>query len=293
MTFSRRKFIRFGISAGLTSCVQPTIASDTCKKEMQDIFVGGVTGFDSLADPSNTALLRKTCRVGLYVHGYVWTRTPADEHKAVLSVFKDTPMEVELGLAGDAQGWFEHGYKPKYIDQGIRTKRAHVNGLDSEDRLDVWKRFVGVARTYGLETISPIFSPNSRQYMTASFSSPIWNFLREGATIGGALTTDSPPHYFLQQPDAYRQFILDELTWAKHNGLRATFIISPNNSGMKFLDDTKRTVEYLVKHNAVPDAWIVENYNAGANPAYANKIGSESNEQNILGVALWLSKNAP
>lgn len=293
MIFNRRKFIKLGVSAGLTSCSRLSIASNICQKERNDIFVGGVTGFESLGNPENTQLLRKTCRVGLYVHGYIWTRTSAEEHKSVLSVFKDTEMEVELGLAGDANTWFEQGYKEKYINQGIQTKRAHVNGLDSEDRLDVWKKFVTIARSYGLETISPIFSPNSRQYLTASFSTSVWNFLREGATLGGALTTDSPPHYFLQQPEAYRQFVLEEISWAKRKGLRTTFIISPNNSGTKFLEDTQRTLDYLKNKNVMPDAWIVENYNANSNPSYANRIGTESNAQNILGVALWLSRNAP
>ncbi|MBM2765941.1 hypothetical protein [Burkholderia anthina] len=292
MVLTRRKFIQAGISAGLTSGLRPAIASENCPDRRQNIFVGGVTGFDSLANPENTEFLRKSCRVALYVHGYIWTRTAPEVQKEILASFKGDLMEVELGLTNNPDNWFEHGYKRKYIDAGVHAKRAHVNGFKS-DRADVWGEFVTAARSYGIETVAPIFSPNSRQYVGAPFSSSSWDVLRRAAKMGGGLTTDSPPHYFLRQPREYQRFVLDEVSWAKHAGLHTTFIISPNNSGDKFLDETKRTIDFLSKNDAIPNSWVVENYNSKAGVSYLNKIGSENNSESVLGVASWLVKNAP
>lgn len=284
----RRDFVKAGLAASLLPYIGNSWAAGTCKSDPK-IFVGGVTGFSSLGDPENSRRLRSTCQAALYVHGYVWTRSSDAERKAVLAAFAGAPMEVELGMVNNPSSWFEQGYRKKYVQAGVRAERAHVNGF-KEARMDIWRQFVETGRKYGLKTISPIFSPNSRQYAHAAFKEGQWDFLREGARLGGGLTTDSPPGYFLAQPQAYQDFVMDELQWANTEGLHSTFIVSPGKSGPRFLEDTQRTVEILAKRKALPKTWVVENYDPKADPGYVNRIGSEEEADSVLGVSLWLAK---
>ncbi len=290
MDLSRRRILK-SAAIGLFFYEQSAFA-DLCKKNSSTVSVGGVVGFDSLANPGHSRLFRQTCRASLYVHGYIWERINKEEQKAVLAAFHGMPIDVELGMVDDPTSWFKHGYIPKYIDAGIKAQHAHVNGFTSAGHSDLWHRFVVEARSHGITTIAPIFAPNSGQYVNAPFSSEKWNFLRDGAKLGGGLTIDSPPHFFLSQPESYRKFIIDELSWANSSGLYSTFIISPNKSGAKFLEETKHTVDFLNKNNALPKAWIVENYDPKASPNYRNRIGSENDSETILGVAFWLAQNS-
>lgn len=291
MSISRRKFLKIGIAASILP-YESHAKSIQCAEKTAKVYVGGVTGFNSLADPSHSRQFRETCRAGLYIHGYIWDRTDIDVHRSVLSAFSQTPIDVELGLDDNSAKWFEVVYRPKYLDVGVRAQHAHVNGFHA-GRLEAWGHFVQAAKNLNISTIAPIFSPNSQQYKGNPFSRPSWDFLREGATMGGALTTDSPPHFFLQQTEDYRRFVVDEIRWANSTELHSTFIVSPNSSGPAFLEETKRTVDFLSKHNALPKAWVVENYDPNAAQTYINSIGTENNAENVLGVALWLSENAP
>ncbi|WP_124834339.1 hypothetical protein [Burkholderia sp. Bp9031] len=290
MKFNRREFLKIGASVSLAPWASQ-VFSKTCATGESTVLVGGVIGFDSLANPMHSRALRQTCRAGLYIHGYIWTRTGDEEHKAILSAFEGQPMDVELGMVSTPEKWFENNYRPQFLDAGVRAKHAHVNGFNPQSA-DVWPRFVKAGQACGLKTIAPIFSPNHHQYDETPFSSPSWNYLRDGAKLGGALTTDSPPQFFLHQPPGYRRFVAEELQWANETGLHSTFIVSPASSGDKFLDDTKRTVDYLSKSNALPKTWIVENYDPKVNSAYVNAVGSDNNKDSILGVALWLAQNA-
>lgn len=290
MSISRRRFIQTSLAAGLFPYAVTSRAANNCKPGSM-ILVGGVTGFDSLGKEENSRLLRATCRAALYVHGYIWTRSSEAERKAVLAAFANAPMEVELGLVNNPAAWFEKAYQAKYRNEGVRAQRAHVNGFNAK-RMDIWREFVKTAKSYGIKTVSPIFSPNSQQYSQAEFKASKWDFLRQGARLGGGLTTDAPPHYFLAQPEAYRDFVVDELAWANAEGLHSAFIVSPDRSGPRFLQETQRTVEFLAKRKALPKAWIVENYNSKAKATYVNRIGTENESNSILGVALWLAQVA-
>ncbi|HEY0295138.1 MAG TPA: hypothetical protein VGC69_07370 [Bordetella sp.] len=289
MTGSRRQFLAFGAAATLAPWVRKAQAY-SCSGQGTPISVGGVTGLDSLADPAHSRTLRQSCRTALYIHEYIWARTKEDLHKAILATFAGAPVDAEFNLMNNPETWFAQPYKKLFTDVGIQVRYSHVNGF-AENRLDDWQHFVSAARRRGIETVAPIFSPNSRQYASAPFSSPKWNYLREGEKAGGAVTTDSPPHYFLAQPEAYRQFVVENLKWGNAAGLHTTFIISPNASGIRFLEETRQAVAYLSKHDALPKAWVVENYNPNALPTYPNTIGTESDSQNVLGVALWLARN--
>lgn len=289
MKFSRRDFLKTGVALSFSSYGSYSVAA-SCRGSRATVFVGGVTGFNSLANPGNTKLLRQTCRVGLYIHRYIWTKTPPDVNRAILSAFSGESMNVELDIVKNPEEWFRTDYRRIYTDVGVKTKHVHVNGFDAQ-HLDIWRRFVSAGKSCGLETIAPIFSPNRHQFENAPFELPSWDYLRDGAKLGGALTTDAPPQFFWEQPRDYRRFIVDELRWANNEGLESTFIVSPRSSGNNFLRDTQETVDFLDRSGAMPNKWIVENYDPKAALSYPNRIGSEDEGQTILGVALWLAKN--
>jgi hypothetical protein len=64
-----------------------------------------VTGFGSLVNPSATAKLRSTGRVGLYIHAEGWRPLDVNAQKKILYAFKNTgPSVVELGFSPTPEG---------------------------------------------------------------------------------------------------------------------------------------------------------------------------------------------
>jgi hypothetical protein len=167
----------------------------------------------------------------------------------------------------------------------------HVNFFAPE-KMELWKTFVSKAKSNGFRVVSSIFSPNGGQYKNAPFNSAKWDFLRRGAKLGGGLTTDAPPYFFLSQSEAYRKFVVDEIKWAKSEGLYTTFIISPAKvSKGNFLENTEKTIMFLEVNDAVPDEYVVENYFADTTIQYPNMIGKETDTSSIAGVALHIAKS--
>jgi hypothetical protein len=105
---------------------------------------------------------------------------------------------------------------------------------------------------------------------------------------------DSPPSFFLRNPIGYQRFVEDELRWARAEGLVATLIISPpGGSGGDFAAYTKLMLRQLSSENALPTAYVVENYRSHPPPDFRNLVGSESDIQSVAGVALWVAQNTP
>ena len=52
--------------------MMPVSAAWACSDQTKPIAVGGVDGFQSFANPANTAILRASCKVSLYIHDYIW-----------------------------------------------------------------------------------------------------------------------------------------------------------------------------------------------------------------------------
>lgn len=289
MILNRREFLNLGLASSLAAFSARTFAGN-CIKSESTVFVGGVIGFDALERAATSASFRDTCRAGLYIHAYIWAKLSDQQRQKILSNFSGLPTEVEIGIPRNAENWFKQVFKKQYLDMGVNAKHAHVNGFNEQKFAD-WSNFVKIARAYQLEVIAPVFSPNGGQYKRVPFSSSSWDYLREGAKIGGGLTTDSPPTFFLGQPEAYRNFVVDEIKWANGEGLRSTFIVSPNKAGPNFMDDTQRAVDYLDKRRALPTAWVVENYDAVVSASYVNSVGDENNKNTVLGVANWLARH--
>jgi len=274
----------------------PAVAQ-SCGNQKPDIAIGGTVNFDSLSDPANSAQLRATCRVSLYIHDYAWTRmlTSDDVRKSVLKVFAGTgPTVIELGIfeSGGMKAWDK--YRQLYQPLGVHADQDEAGGI-TRVTVDQWKAFVDEGRALGVRVVAPIFSPNSGQWEGSPFSSSKWDDLRTEAQYGGGLTVDSPPRVFFKLPKGYQDFVEDEMRWARQAGLQATYIISPNVSKTHFAADSEKLVAKLSADGALPTFWIVENYRPAekVEPGYPNAVGSENDPLTVTGVALWIAQHTP
>jgi hypothetical protein len=175
------------------------------------ITVGGVTGFDSFADPAATGHLRKSCEVGLYIHAEGWKQLSDEEKAKILANFADTgPAVIELGFNPTPAGYFKDYYDPTFLKKGVRADTALANGLCSRG-VGAAKQYIDAARNYGLKRVAIVFAPNSGQYRGADLNDPKFACPREVALYGKALAIDAPPHVFLHLDNGYRKFIAEEI----------------------------------------------------------------------------------
>lgn len=264
-----------------------------CSDHTKPIAVGGVDGFQSFANPANTAILRASCKVSLYIHDYIWTRLPGGDvtRRAILAAFKGTgPAVVELGASPDAKSYFGSYYRKTYLAMGVVAHVANVNGARHLSMAQ-WKAYVGGARADGLKIVAPVFAPNvNRMWHDGVIDAHVWGAIKARALIGGGLTVDAPPSFFFWYTPAYRRFIVHEIRWTKRNKLLSTLIISPNTARHRFLADTQSMIGYLKARDALPDHYVVENYEPLPVPKhFINLVGSEANGDSVAGIALWMT----
>ncbi|MGI4829118.1 MAG: hypothetical protein ACRYFU_13130 [Janthinobacterium lividum] len=247
-----------------------------------------MAGFAQLSSPTSSERLRRYPQVSLYIHDYSWTRLDPHIRRKILALFPKR-QDVELGMMASPPGWFATVYAHQYAELGVAGRAAHVNGVLAYP-MDVWKEMVASARHNGFSSIAPIMSPNSGQFASYPFDSSHWDYLRLAALIGGGLTTDSPSRFFLEQKPEYRQFVEQELIWAKQHHLHASFIVSPGTSGTNFRAQTDEVVSELQKAGAIPDEFIVENYEPDPKPGYVNIVGGEDQNSTVASVALSIAE---
>ncbi|MDD2878779.1 MAG: hypothetical protein PHT60_08455 [Acidiphilium sp.] len=285
---------RIPLAAALILAASPASA---CSNHTKPIAVGGVDGFASLANPANTAILRSSCKVSLYIHGYIWTRLKKGSnirHK-ILKVFKGTgPAMVELGASPNTAAFFGTYYEQNFRARGVIAHIATINGADGLT-LPQWKNYVTAGKSEGLKIIAPDFAPNVDQdWHNGTIDRHLWNQNKRRALIGGALAIDAPPSFFFWYTPNYRHFIVHEIQWANQNHLRSILIISPNTARRRFLSDTQQMIAYLTRQNANPTNYVVENYESLPWPkSFINLVGSETSRYSITGVALWLTTLFP
>ena len=260
----------------------------------QTVFVGGDVGFNDLSNLANTVLLRATGDVGLYTQEDAVSLALGNGTLAgiVQGMAGTGPGETELNLqsASGIVAWFTLWWVTAWLDYGIAP--AKINSIVNFGS-PTWKSdfyaTVDAAKSYGITSVAPIFSPNGAGASLDTFSTnATYADIRAAAIYGGALAIDAPPNFFLRNTAAYQQFTYQEIQWAHQNGLRVTVIISPSNDDSEFLNDTEDFVSALQANNAIPTEWVVENYD----PSDTDGVGSDTNPNSIAGVALWVAQNA-
>ena len=256
------------------------------------VFIGSSVGFADLGVLANTAALKSAGHVGLYMQeSAIEAAYSAATLAAIASGMAGTgagEAELNLQLAGQVGGWFSTYWVTYFTKFGLfPTEVNSVIDFSSTTWVADFGATVTAARAHSITSIAPIFSPNAGNLPLTSFSTDsTYAAIRAAAILGGGLTLDAPPAYFVQRGVDYQSFIYQEIQWAHQNGLRVTVIISPYNDDATFTSDTQNYVKTLEANNAIPSEWVVENYGGSA-----LSIGSASNPNSLAGNALWVAQN--
>jgi hypothetical protein len=181
-----------------------------------------------------------------------------------------------------------------------------LSAAQSAQQVADWMGIIDQYRAAGVRTVSVIFSPNNWGEggcnVHGKFSDVAWNAVKRVARYGGGLALDTPPYYFFKQPEAYREFSLQEIAWARANGVTVSVIVSPPPDdtvaqslyARQTRDFVGRIVEESKGNNTyIPDAWVAEDYNPFQDPADPTVPGSEDSPDTVTAVALWLARHAP
>jgi hypothetical protein len=303
--------------------------------------VATIHSLPSLAIPGNTWKLLATCRARLYLHWVGWivlsyqerqTMAQAASHgfggvtlesNFLSSVVTGKPV-VPLAAApittpasiinGSANPNHDYTYFSFLAPWWIGPDEVFLNGFQdsclnaaqSATQVSEWMRIIDQYRAAGVRTVSVIFSPNNWGTggcnVHGSFSDPAWNAIKRVARYGGGLVLDTPPYYFFKQPDAYRAFSLEEIAWARANGVRVSVIVSPppddTVAESAYARQTRELVEKIQDASKgdtsyLPDEWVAEDYNPFQDPADPTVPGSEDSPDTVTAVALWLARHAP
>ena len=279
-----------GVAAAAALVLLPGPArAAPCQTADKPVYVGGVVGFSSLGDPAATAQLRATGRVGLYIHFSALPPALKTGRLApVYDAFRGTGNGVaEFGDTFMSNPDFVNGqFRTFFTGLGQAPWAALVNAVDNfvgatPQTVAAWQAQAATARTLGIRLLLPISAPNDNYDVDDDPGThPHWALLRDVASAMGGVAIDAPPAYFLHnnaRAPQYRRWLVQFMHWmAKQGtaeqgtaeqgvagrGMRVFWIISPDTSGTEFLADTQSMVAYLSDHKALPNYWIVENYDS-------------------------------
>lgn len=260
-----------------------------------DVSYGGVANFDALANPLLTSTLRSLSNTSLYLHATAVQAAYDDRTlPAIARLFAATAADAEFGFqsTGSNALSFFHGWVQRVLlNIGFRIDTASINGFNpGTTSQTAWDDYVDLARSVGIGTVSPVFSPNSSNW-SLTWSASSYDPLRAAALYGGGLTIDAPPGLFGSGSSAYRSFTENEIRWANQQGLETTVIVSPWGSPANFLRDTAAFFQTLRATDALPSHWVVENYQTGTAASTVSQIGAETTANTVNNVALWLARN--
>jgi hypothetical protein len=252
----------------------------------QPVYAGGVwslkdeKGMDDLANPANSDSFRaKGGR--LYIHELGWDYTSKANQAIIAGLFPNSPMWESSYSETSGVGHIMSILRGRLVTYWKKADYLTVNFLSDKSTAqmqevrDSTNDFVG--------KVAPIFSPNSGAWNGAPWNSTKWDQTRVNIKIGGALATDSPPYFYLSQPEGYKAFIADEIKWCKANNIDMIAIIHPGTS-VDFNEDFRKYRADLKARGAVPDIWAVECYYGG--PGGLHPIGSEETANDLMYTAL-------
>lgn len=277
------------LGAAVQPATQPTGAGTP-------LFTGGVAGVAALAVPENSDAYR-AAGGGLYLHHNGWISLDKAQQAQVVDLFRDRPVAIELGFkSGDgAQAWAT-ALRRNYLDQGIRPQFIAANAFSSNrvPTPELWRAYTAALRQAGLAEsclVLPTFEYANFMPNRATLEQ---NTIRRRpdfqaiAKDAGGIVLDTPPGYFFQREQAYRDWVVDAIRSCRFEGLEVVVILSPHKSGPRFHEDTDRFLRYLLDAGAVPTAFVCENYEGKAAADYPNVVGSEDDPNTTLGLGLVL-----
>lgn len=297
------------------------------------VVLGGTGGLPSLSDPAASSVFRKAPAIGLYIH---FNATDAvlfpPTLRAVAKIFADKPVIAEVSLGGGFTPRFwttawktnvtGYGFKPliAVVNVNVDSAQAEAPAGATEADLKDFEAFAksGMAEG-GLQILAPVVSPNSSGgagpegdaktlAVKHPWSDSWWDRLRTMAQVGGGIAFDAPPAFFLRglpdqaQIKAYQAFTIAGLRWAADQHLWSIFIVSPYFDSVAFQSDSEKAYRILLDAEALPQTWVVENYNlcgppfpracTAADAAFLAPVGRDDVPNTEASVALWFARHA-
>jgi hypothetical protein len=265
----------------------------------QAVFAGGVAGVEDLTVATNSSAFR-AAGGGLYLHNNGWGALSLGQRKQVLEIFSNAPVAMELGFGGSkssARAWAT-ACRKNYLDLGIQPAFIAANAFagDNHPTPEQWADYMSALRAAGLPASTLILPTFEYQNFRPNLATLAQNFVSQRADFqaiirrAGGIVLDTPSGYFFSREPAYHDWVVDAIHWTRAQGLKTVVIASPHSSKEHFAADTRRFLEYLRAHEAVPDIFAVENYNPKAPVDYPNVVGNENKPNTALGVARMLQR---
>ena len=259
------------------------------------IYAGGVAGIADLLNPSNSQIYRAKGG-GLYLHNSGWGELTTDQQSRILQVFRGDPIAVELGF-GSGAAWGDI-YRTRYLAFGIHPVFIASNAFSQNNHPtpEQWSKYSAGLRDHGVPASTLILPTFEYQNFKANIDTLSQNEISLSsefqaiARTAGGVVLDTPSGYSMAREPAYRDWIVDAIRWTAQHGLKSVVILSPGSSGKNWGRDTERYARYLSGHDAMPSAFVCENYAGSTSPNYPNRVGSESYSYTALGNCLMLKQ---
>ena len=262
-----------------------------------NIFAGGVAGVEDLAVADNSALFR-AAGGGVYLHNNGWGALTPAQRRQVVVIFSNAPVAMELGFGGSSSGaraW-ALACQRNYLALGIAPQFIAANAFANNNHptAEQWLGYMAALRAAGVSAKTLIlptfeyqnFAPNRATLAQCVVSrQPVFQAIIRAA---GGIVLDTPPGFFFAREPAYRDWVVDAIRWTQAQGCKTIVIVSPHSSKNNFAEHSRRFLDYLRGHQAVPDIFAVENYNPKPSADYPNRVGNENQINTALGVARML-----
>lgn len=266
----------------------------------EEIYVGGVSGCGQLAVAENSTMYRADGG-HVYIHSVGWDqRTTEAEKLGIIELWKDHKWGIEMGHSTNNYTSRQNAYRTRYHNRGIRPAYITVNAYSSARVVGVedWRKTVQAYRDLGISAETAVYATFEYQNMPDYWTTLENNYVSDRTDfqqvieISGGMTIDIPPTVYWRRMNnsnpairKYHDWILDAVKWAKDRGHRVGIIVSPNSSGTGYPNDTERFVQVLRDNNALPDFFVVENYENKDESSYTNEVGNEDTPYHQLGTA--------
>ena len=291
--------MKIALTSIATLCLLAAANADETPSERSPapVFTGGVVGVQHLTEPDRSGKYR-AAGGALYIHNDGWHRLSDKQRRLMLDVFQGAPIAVELGFI-PIDGWPKL-YRRAYVPYGIQPTFIAANAFDQNNSPtpQQWERYTRGLRAAGVKPTVRILPTFEYANFGENLKTLADNQLSDRTDFqqivrhAGGMVIDSPPQYFFQRERHYRDWIIDAIRWCRTQKLHCVVIVSPHHSGAAFPAVTDRFIAHLRRHEALPDAWVCENYSNKVLEDFPNRMGHEDQPATTLGVGLQLLRRS-
>lgn len=252
------------------------------------LFAGGVIGMSDLLKAENSELFRSH-NGGLYLHTNGWATLTTEQRARILEIFVGRKIAIELGF-GSGLAWGEL-YLRLYGIYNLAPTFIAVNAFahNNVPTVSDWIAYTAQLRAHGVPNSTLILPTFEYQNFAKNISMLSRTKVSESETFqklivaGGGLLLDTPSGYAMRREQAYRDWVVDAISWTNRHNLASVVILSPGDSGVGWAKYSIEYVQYLRANNVIPKWFVCENYFPSAGSDYPNRVGNDTNPNSTLG----------